>query len=723
MATPSTFFTPAKPDYSGLWNWNPVQTFITTQNEIKTMKLKEAESERLQTKSDLDMRVTDAMLPYEMDLAKARIASARADIGLKGAQAKYYADGKGRSASLEQERLGVAGSIEPMSFYKSVLDDSEQQAMDLDLRGSAPTLNRAPVDTQESLLNTGPLSSFSGEESSDNVFSGLPAAVASGPVDLSTLPNNAKLASSVSGIDSTAAQAMNNASATIGANKEGGTFDLAAAADTFYPKPDQKSVGIIKKANRKAEVSQFEGLKNRSALSAYEQENEMPTLAKIAETFDIARVEAKSFIETNKNSRNLTAWSAAQGLEAGAGLARNKFDNDLRRGGYGITAAQVDRVLQKYPANYAAVDKIAPYLQGSGDIDEAMARYEQDRTSRVEGDKQRVGRLEKLRDNRISILGQPGEMTDERRRALGEIDREVNLLRSPEERYSEFSAVDSDAQNLARGWAKTAGQKNPTVNYLGEPMETALDKTTHGQKFEQLVFNGKIPVASAKITNEGKLDLPEEQIALWFKSKGMQMQANTPVRAGVYINNTLVPFEFSYSKGKNGAEFSGRPLIPISDLSPEPDPILDKPAPATKYDQVAAKEQEDSAFSAAKKQKDELEVEIALLESRAENVPDETYIMTGAPTGAMPIKVKSSAAAKQKSAQGYITKSNELKSRREGIREKFPELFKRNQQGRPPVDTPRPPVDIFEEALRRPAYPPDNAPGDPEGKIKWESPR
>lgn len=698
------FFQPQQPDYRGLWDWNPAQTFLTAQNEIKTMKLKEAESQRLQAKTDLDMRVSDTMLPLQAKLAQAQIASTQAEIGLKGAQAKYYADGKGRAASTAQSRLGVANSIEPMSFYDSVFDDSEQQVIDLDLRGSAPTLNRAPVDTQESLLDGGPLSSFNAEESARDIFSSLPEnSVASGPVDLSTLPDNAKLASSGSGMDSTSAQVMNNASAAMGANKTGSTFDLAATADTFYPKLDKQSVSSIKGANERAGVSPVEGLKNRSALAAYEQENAVPALSRIVETFDNRRSQAKAFVEANDNSLNLLAWSSAQSLKAGTGQAFNKFDNDLSRGGYGITAAQVDRVLQKYPSNYSAVDQIAPYLQGSGDIDEAMDRYEQDRKGRVEGDKQRVARQEKLRDNRISILGQSGELTDERKSALAEIDRELNLLRSPEEKYSEFSAVDSEAQSLARGWAK--GGDSPTMNYLGEPIDKALDKTTHSQKFEQLVFKGKIPVASAKITDEGKLNIPEEQIALWFKSKGMQMPENTPVRAGVYINNALVPFEFSYSKGKNGAEFSANPLIPISDLSPKPDPALGKTAPATKYDQVAAKEQKDSAFSAAKKQKDELEVEIALLDSKAESVPDETYIpsYTGGVV-AMPVRVKSSAAAKQKSAQGFLEKSGELKSRLAGLKEKFPELFTTNQS-----------------QPARPVYDPNRAPGDREGKIKWES--
>jgi hypothetical protein len=676
------FFQPQEPDYRGLWDWNPAQTFITAKNELEAANLRQAEADRLKAKTDLDMRVTEQMLPLEMDLAKARIASTNADIGLKGAQAKFYSERQGKELTLQRARLGVANSIEPTSFYNSALDDSEQQAVEMDLRGAAPSLGVPPVDTEESLLNGGPLSSFNAEDSAGDIFSSLPDNSVAGPVDLSTLPDNAKLVSSGSGMDPTAAQVMNNASAAMGANKAGSTFDLAATANSFYPTLDKQSVSSIKGANESAGVSPVEGLKNRSALAAYDRENAKPILERLVENFDTRRSQAKAFVDANKDSMNVNAWAAAQSLKAGEGSSYSKFDNDLRLGGYGITAAQVDRVLQKYPSNYAAVGQVAPYLQGSGDIDEAIARYEQDKTNRVEGDKQRVARLEKLRDNRISILGQSGELTDERKSALAEIDRELNLLRSPEEKFSEFSAVNSEAQSLARGWAK--GGSSPTMNYLGEPIDKALDKTTHGQKFEQLVFKGGIPVADAKMTDAG-LDGNWDQVAMWFKSKGMEMPPNTPITTGVYINNSLVPVRVSYAKGENGVEFSAQPLTPIPDQPTDKGGATgDKAAPATKYDGSAAKEQKDSAFSAAKKQKEELEVEIALLDSKAENVPDFNDKGFWGPfaenvSDTLGVKVSgqaTTASDKQKIAQEYLKKSTMLKSKLAGIKENFPELFK-----------------------------------------------
>jgi len=650
------------------WDWNPGTTFVGAAKAAHGMMMANQESERLQQKQTLDEEVARTMLPHEVELAKAKIASVQADIGLKGAQAKYYADGKSKAATLLQERLGVAGTIQPLSFYSSEVDD-EPQGVEMGLRSNAPTLNRAPVDTEDTLLENGPLSMFRAEEGSGDI------------IDFSTLPDNAKLVSSGSGMDSTTANAMNNASAAMGGGKAGAKFDLAAVADTFYPKMDKQSVSGIKDANEQAGVRQVDGLKNRSALASYEQENAKPALARIAERFDTSRAQAKAFVDVNKDSYDLNAWAQAQAVEAGAGQAVNKFDNDLRRGGYGITAAQVDRVLEKYPANYAAVDQIAPYLQGSGDIDLAMARYEQDKTNRLEGDKQRVARVEKLRDSKISILGQSGELTDEKKSVVAEIDRQLDLIRSPQEKLSEFSAVNTEAQSLARGWAKNSVK--PTTNHRGEPIESASDKITHGQKFEELVFKGGIPVADAKVTDQG-LDGNWNQVAMWFKEKGMEMPENTPVTTGVYINNSLVPVRVSYTKGKNGAEFSAQPLVPLQDQSPDKGKEAGKTAPATKYDEDAIREQKDSAFSAAKKQKEELEREIGLLGSRAENVPDFTNKGFWGPfaenvSDTLGVKVSgqaTTAADKQKIAQGYVKKSTDLKLKLAGIKEKFPELFK-----------------------------------------------
>ena len=81
------FFQPQQPDYRGLWDWNPVQTFITAKNELESADLKRAESDRLKAKTDLDMRVTEQMLPLEVNLAKAKIAKTIAEQGYLNSRA------------------------------------------------------------------------------------------------------------------------------------------------------------------------------------------------------------------------------------------------------------------------------------------------------------------------------------------------------------------------------------------------------------------------------------------------------------------------------------------------------------------------------------------------------------------------------------------------------------------------------------------------------------
>lgn len=442
-------FTPRTANLAPIFqNLNPAASFLVGMKAVRQMDLDQAAEERLRESAEMDRLVKGTLLPLQVEQARANILSTTADIGYKGAMANYYATGKAKAATLAQQRAAIANAIEPMPFYKSQADETPQ----------GPSLNlQTPVYTpqdedEESLLDNF-LGSSSDSESS--VFDDL-----AGARDLSGLPNNAKLVSSSSGMDPTTYQAMNNASKALEVDKK--TFDLAATAETFSARPNPQTASEIKNANIEAGVTPPERLKSKSALAAYMQESEPPSLQTLVENFDSKRARAKTFIDNNHDSLNANAWGTAQSLKQGIGPAYDKFDNDLRMGRYGISAAQVDRVLQKYPANYAAVAQIAPYLQGSGDIDEAMARYEQDKTNRVQSDRDRVARMEKIQDAKITLLGQSGEITDYKKQTLDELDRQLNLLRTPQEKLSEFSSVDSEAQNLARGWAKTAEEKKPT---------------------------------------------------------------------------------------------------------------------------------------------------------------------------------------------------------------------------------------------------------------------
>lgn len=124
------FFQPQQPDYRGLWDWNPVQTFITAKNELESADLKRAESERLKAKTDLDMRVTEQMLPLEVNLAKAKIAktiaeqgylNSRANKDIENSTAELYYQGY-QSGDLDRLLPTSAPSSSPRSGSSSVLD-------------------------------------------------------------------------------------------------------------------------------------------------------------------------------------------------------------------------------------------------------------------------------------------------------------------------------------------------------------------------------------------------------------------------------------------------------------------------------------------------------------------------------------------------------------------------------------------------------------------------
>lgn len=674
-------FTPRTANLAEVWKgFNPAANFLGGAKAVQQMDLDAAAEERLRELADTDRMVKETLLPLQVEQARANILSTNADIGYKGAMANYYATGKAKAATLAQGRLSIANAIEPMSFYKSPADETPQ----------GPSLNlQTPVSIPQENDDESLLDNFLGSssDSESSVFDDMADAR-----DLSRLPNNAKIASNSSGMDPTTYQAMNNASKAL--EEDNKTFDLAATAETFSARPNPQTASEIKNANIEAGVTPPERLKNKSALAAYMRESEPPSLEALVEDFDTKKAYAKTFIDNNQDSQNLDAWGTAQSLKMGIPSAYSKFDNDLQMGRYGISAAQVDRVLQKYPANYAAVGQIAPYLQGSGDIDEAMARYEQDKTNRVEGDKTRIARKEKLQDARIALLGQSGEMTPDKRRALGDLERELNMLQSPQEKLSQFSEVDSEAQNLARGWAKTAGEKKPTVNYLGEPMDTAADKTTYDQKFQQLATSGNIPVATGEIQGE-EVDGNWDQVAMWFKSKGMEMPENTPVTAGVYIKGSLIPFQVSYSRGKNGVDFSARPLTPLSNLPQENMGNAENKNESieTKYSSAARQETANKTSSELKTKIASLKTEIADLTRQSENVRDVDYMPS-------PLGVQQFSTVSKRSAAAMDADAKKLLEKRNRLQAQLTELESKNPKSVAPIKFDR-----------------NRAPGDPEGKL------
>ena len=190
------FFQPQQPDYRGLWDWNPVQTFITSKNELEAANLRQAEADRLKAKTDLDMRVTEQMLPLEMKLAQAKIAkigaeqnylNRRADKDIEDATADIFY-GNYQSGDLDKAFPSAPTSSPRAGGSSSVLD-----------RGSvlSPSSSSSAGGDFSSFSLTSPLTSFAPNEQPqvlDEIASKIPedqvAAVTNPPIDRMTASVN-----------------------------------------------------------------------------------------------------------------------------------------------------------------------------------------------------------------------------------------------------------------------------------------------------------------------------------------------------------------------------------------------------------------------------------------------------------------------------------------------------------------------------------------------------
>lgn len=109
------FFQPQEPDYRGLWDWNPAQTFITAKNELEAADLRQAEADRLRKKDEIDAAVTNTMLPLKVREAEANIALAHAGAQQRSAMAAHYASGEVRKLTAQQKRAEAANDPNAIS--------------------------------------------------------------------------------------------------------------------------------------------------------------------------------------------------------------------------------------------------------------------------------------------------------------------------------------------------------------------------------------------------------------------------------------------------------------------------------------------------------------------------------------------------------------------------------------------------------------------------------
>ena len=155
------------------WDWNPGTTFIGAAKVAHGMMMANQESERLQQKQTLDEEVKRALLPYEIEESKAKVAlsMAQRDYALSRARddAKTMTAASIRAAAYNDPEAVNKG--EALLFgapeNRSSSGGSSLNLNDTDINSSSPLLTRA----------------FSPDESSD-VFAGLPSSaptVASSP--------------------------------------------------------------------------------------------------------------------------------------------------------------------------------------------------------------------------------------------------------------------------------------------------------------------------------------------------------------------------------------------------------------------------------------------------------------------------------------------------------------------------------------------------------------
>jgi hypothetical protein len=162
------FFQPQTPDYRGLWDWNPAQTFIRAKNDLEAADLRQAESDRLRKKDEIDAAVTNTMLPLKVKEAEANIALAMAGAQQRSALAGYYAKDKIKAATNQQIRAEAASDPNAVSKGQSYIGNPF----------SSPAQKETPAPASTPSFNFdwaggGDLSSL-GEDST--LFDDLPAA-------------------------------------------------------------------------------------------------------------------------------------------------------------------------------------------------------------------------------------------------------------------------------------------------------------------------------------------------------------------------------------------------------------------------------------------------------------------------------------------------------------------------------------------------------------------
>ena len=717
-------FTPRTANLAKVWEgFNPAANFLGGMKAVQQMDLDAAVEERLRESAEVDRLVKTTMLPYEERLANARI-------GATNAQASYYAS----RAEDDAEDLFSAAvfsdlSRRPYSELKEVLKGnkptspentpSSPSGRSFSLGGGDVGFSETLIDDQTSSDPT--LFDDLVKGSDPNLFDKL------GVTKEELYDPKYAMVSSPTGGVSTDAPPNNEAMQILGKRKANGALlgdqqskDLKEIRSNLY-KDSNPLLNMEELLARKAKGKQgsdADSDKFQQKLDSDYAEFDPPSLGRFIS-------DEYSFIQEQDNLAALLPKKSRDKAyqQATVQAMKGQFNLEAAKK-FGISPAAVPMLVYSSRGVLRSPEEI-DQIHGAMKIgyvdlpDEKgqLQRYE------VKSPEDAVALTEKQRMTPINrIVATKDDSTENYQKAVTtaktlhemasnteDPDRSERYRREADALINNYVPSEVRQQMYIQDQANIFTGINPTSwtdasrNYKGLAISKempAAEKITTAERFNKEAGRA-FPVVSGKVVG-GELDVDDADIAAvsaWFQQKGLPVpEGNFFAGVRIKTDKGLEAYPVQLNLKTKGA-FT---MVNLPSQSVTPKSGSDPALPATKFDAGAAKELKDTAFGAAKKQKEELEVEIALLDSNAQNIPDQTYVAGYAGAG-MPVKVNTSAAAKQKSAQRFLKKSGELKSRLQDLKEKFPELFTTTQ----PLPA-------------RPVYDPDKAPGDPEGKIKWE---
>ena len=537
-------FTPRTANLAKVWEgFNPAANFLGGMKAVRQMDLDEAAEARLREAAEVDRMVKETMLPYETELAQAKI-------GLTLAQRDYAASRASRAAD----------DASTLSVFERLPNDKSTilEALGLD-DGSAPAPAIRNGGGGASILDAAPTSrgdfeSFSLGASAGSTNNPIIAEFSpkeeSGP--LYSLPENKTLlASSDSfGVPDTGGQdnLKSLTAATALTPKEGprNAADWDEDPTNFSPlekKNPLTSLEIPEDKRKEIQVLNDQtGALNKSQ-PAPTSEEDMGTylvkgLNKLEKARDRAQL-AKSGPEKRLVSglalklEELTYRDAAQKLGVDPDMGELVVKTLTRSGVNGM---------KRSPSQ---INQIVDLMKDGMGITEASAFFDakarKDLEDKLNGKaiSDPLKQQQDLRSQRISLTEAISKDNlddgDKKmfRAEINRIDRQLNSLVSPEERAYEFNQSNIGALNLVAG----GRFDDTTKNWKGEVItKDSEDKTTSAIKFTEEVLVGNIPSLTVTQNEDGSFDLPDlKEIEPYFNNRGVPLQES--FGAGVYIKN------------------------------------------------------------------------------------------------------------------------------------------------------------------------------------------